>query len=167
MIRITKEFIRNLSAATITKAVMLLMLVIFLGTVYYINDAEDVPMAKIEKALKKDSPIAELKKRNTRELMEYMGVDFSKYDEVLYYKSHEALNVSELMIVKVKSKSQLNDVQDAVEARIKEQVDTYVDYGPEQVAMVDNAVVLKRGKYLFYCVAKDPEKYEEVFRRVI
>ena len=96
-----------------------------------------------------------------------MGIDYSAYDEVIYYKSKVALDVSELMIVKANDKNDLNGVQDAVEKRISSQINTYRDYGPEQVRQLKNAVITKRGKYLFYCVAKDPEKYEGVFYRAV
>ena len=153
--------------ALIIKAAFICILVFFLASVYMMNDAEDVPMADIEQKLLTETDFGDLKKCNTRELLEFMGVDYSAYDEVLYYKSKVALDVTELMIVKAKDKNDLNEVQDAVEKRVASQINTYRDYGPAQVNQLKNAVISKRGKYLFYCVAEDPEKYEEVFRHAV
>ncbi len=149
------------------KVAFIFVLVLFLAFVYMINDAKDVPMSDIEARLLKETDLGEMKKCNTRELLEFMGIDYSAYDEVLYYKSKVALDVTELMIVKANDKNELNAVQDAVEKRVSSQINTYRDYGPAQVNQLKNAVITKRGKYLFYCVAKDPEKYEGVFNSAV
>ena len=153
--------------ANFIKAVFIFVLVFFLAAVYQMNDAVNVPMADIESKLLKETDLGDMKKCNTRELLEFMGVDYSAYNEVLYYKSKIALDVTELMIVKANDKNDLNAVQDAVEKRVASQINTYRDYGPAQVNQLKNAVISKRGKYLFYCVAEDPEKYEEVFMNAV
>ena len=152
---------------TAVKAAFIAVLIIFLAAVYDMNDARNVPMRDIENSLKAKTDIEELKKCNTRELLEFVGIDYSGYSEVLYYKSRVALDVTELCIVKAHSRNDLNDVQDAVEKRVDSQINTYRDYGPKQVNQLKNAVITKRGKYLFYCVADEAEKYEEVFRHAV
>ena len=72
-----------------------------------------------------------------------------------------------MLIVKAHSKEDLSPVKDAVDARIASQIKTFEGYGPEQVAMLKNAIVTTKGNYLFYCVSKNPEKYEEVFKDAI
>lgn len=165
--RIPKSVLAKAGASTIMKIVLVLMLIVFLLSVYYMNDAEDVPMQKIEKALIEKTDIDDLKHCNSRELLEYIGIDYASYESVLYYKSREALDVKEILIVKAKDKNDLPDVQDAVDKRVASQITTYRDYAPDKVAELNNAMVTKRGKYLFYCVAKDPETYEGVFLHVI
>ncbi len=157
----------RLIRALFIEAVFICVLAAFLASVYVMNDAENVPMAKIEDSLTRETDLGDMKKCNTRELLEFMGIDYSLYDEVLYCKSKVALDVTELLIVKANDKKDLNGVQDAVEKRVSSQINTYRDYGPEQVSQLKNAVILKRGNYLFYCVAADPEKYEEVFSNAV
>ena len=157
----------NIIIPAAVKAAFIAVLIIFLAAVYDMNDARNVPMRDIENSLKAKTDIEELKKCNTRELLEFVGIDFSGYSEVLYYKSRVALDVTELCIVKAHSRNDLNDVQDAVEKRVDSQINTYRDYGPKQVNQLKNAVITKRGKYLFYCVADEAEKYEEVFRHAV
>lgn len=157
----------NSYTALFIKAAFICVLLVFLACVYIMNDARDVRMSQIEDKLLAETDLGDMKKCNTRELLEFVGLDYSDYDEVLYYKSKVALDVTELVIVKAKDKNDLLDVQDAVEKRVASQINTYRDYGPEQVNQLKNAVITKQGKYLFYCVAEDPEKYEEVFRHAV
>lgn len=154
-------------AAAVIKAVFIVVLVVFLGAVYSMNDAKNVPMDEINEALISKTDLGDMKKCNTRELLEFMRLDYSSYSEVLYYKSRVALDVTELVIIKAKDKNDLNSVEDAVEKRISSQINTYQDYGPKQVNQLKNAIITKRGRYLFYCVAEDPEKYEEVFNDAV
>ena len=165
--RKTDNLIFNTGISFLIKVAFIGILVVFLAVVYMMNDADNVPMSRIEEALKKETDVEELKKCNTRELLEFVGLDYANYSEVLYYKSKVALDVTELAIIKAKDKNDLNDVEDAVESRIASQINTYQDYGPKQVNQLKNAVITKRGNYLFYCVADDPEKYEEVFRNAV
>ena len=162
-----KNYTLSNGMAFIIKIAFIAVLIAFLAIVYVMNDADNVPMDKINDKLIEETDIEELKECNTRELLEFMGLDYSNYSEVLYYKSKVALDVTELMIIKAKDKNDLNGVEDAVEKRISSQINTYQDYGPEQVNQLKNAVVTKRGRYLFYCVAADPEKYEEVFKNAV
>ncbi|MBR3146759.1 MAG: DUF4358 domain-containing protein [Eubacterium sp.] len=159
--------ILNTVISIVVKAAFIAVLIIFLAAVYDMNDARNVPMRDIENRLKSETDIEDLKKCNTRELLEFIGIDYSGYKEVLYYKSRVALDVTELCIIKAASRKDLNDVQDAVEKRVDSQINTYRDYGPKQVNQLKNAVITKRGNYLFYCVADDAEKYEEVFRHAV
>lgn len=165
--RKTDNPILHTGASTIIEIAFIGVLVIFLAFVYMMNDADDVPMDKIESKLIQKTDVEELKKCNTRELLEFIGLDYANYSEVLYYKSRVALDVTELAIIKAKDKNDLNDVEDMVEKRIESQINTYRDYGPKQVNQLKNAVVTKQGSYLFYCVAEDPEKYEEVFKNAV
>lgn len=154
-------------AAAVIKVVFIVVLIVFLGGVYSMNDAKNVPMDDINEALIEKTDLGDLKKCNTRELLEFIRLDYSNFSEVLYYKSRVALDVTELVIIKAKDKNDLNSVEDAIEKRISSQINTYQDYGPKQVNQLKNAVITKRGRYLFYCVAEDPEKYEEVFKNAI
>ena len=99
--------------------------------------------------------------------MQFIGLDANNYEAVLYYKSKEALSVDEVLVIKVKNKSDVKAVKDAVEQRITSQIEAFDNYGPEQVKELKNAIVTSRGEYVFYGVAKDPDKYEEVLLSVI
>jgi hypothetical protein len=151
----------------VTKIVLLAVLIIFLAIVYTNANAKNVSMSKIEDQLKSKTDITSMQRCNNRQLMQFMGLDYTNYNGYIYYKSKEALGVDEILIVKVKQRSDLTSVQESVESRIDSQISTFESYGPTQVSLLKNAIVYKKGKYLFYCVAKNPDKYEGVFRHAI
>ena len=151
----------------ILKCALIIVLLAFLAVVYNHENAKDVPMKQIEAQLIKKTEIDKLGKQKSRDLVQFIGLDANNYDSFLYYKSKEALSVDEVLIIKVRNKSDIKAVQDAIEKRINSQIEAFDNYGPEQVKELKNAIVTSRGKYVFYGVAKDPDKYEEVLLSVI
>ncbi|MGN0709650.1 MAG: DUF4358 domain-containing protein [Anaerovoracaceae bacterium] len=166
-----KEKSRNITApegSLVLKIVLVVIIIAFLAAVYHSNTSKNVSMGTISKHLESEAHITkEMKKQTDRQLMQFMNIDASQYAGVLYYKSEDAMNATELVIVKVSNKSDLDGVQDEMEDRIQSQLKIFEGYAPEQVALLNNAVITKRGSYIFYCTAKQPEKYEEVFLNVI
>lgn len=154
--------------ALVMKIVLVAVLFLFLFFVYRGNSAKDVPVKDIESALVKQTNIEKIMEPcGDRDLLQFMGLDYRDYDSYVYYKTSEALGVDELLIVEVKNRSDLTGVEDAVDKRVSSQITKFDSYGPSQVRELNNAIIEKKGKYLFYCTAKSPEKYEEVFRNAI
>jgi hypothetical protein len=157
----------DINSSLITKVILILVLIIFLAIVYSRANAKNVSMSKIDSDLRAKTGIEKMEKCNNRQLMQFMELDYSNYQSYIYYKSTEALGVEEVLVIKAKHRSDLTAVQDAVDKRISSQISTFESYGPTQVAMLKNAIVTKKGRYLFYCVSSNPEKYEEVFKHAI
>lgn len=151
----------------IVKILLTAVLIFFMSGVYALQDADDVPLSKIEKDLQKNTRIEKLESCSARQLMQFIGIDASDYDSFIYYKSKKALGVEEVLIVKANPGSSLDAVRDAVESRVSTQISVYKDYGPDQVALLKNAIITQRGDYLFYCVENNPESYEEVFDHAV
>ena len=136
--------------------------------VYADGNAKDVPMEDIENKLIEETDLGKMAKCGNRNLMQFLNLDYQQYDEYLYYKGKEALSVDEVLIVKAKNRGRsLCGKRTLWKNRIDSQITTYEGYGPSQVALLKNAVVTTKGKYLFYCTGKSAEKKEEVFDSVI
>lgn len=160
-------FIKNIPQTFVVKVILVAVLLFILAAFCSLQDAKDVPLSQIDKALQKETRIEQMENCNERQLMQFIGIDASVYDSFIYYKSKKALGVEELLIVKANDKGDLDSALDAVESRIDNQIKTFEGYGQEQVALLNKAIVTQRGDYLFYCVDNSPEKYEEVFNRAV
>lgn len=149
------------------KVIFLIILAIFLIFVYWTESAKDVPMNTIEKELLKNKYVNEMKVQTARELKRYMQISASDYDGFFYARSVNNLAVDEVLIIKVKSKEQLDYLKDAVDTRLKQQITNYQGYAPKQVSMLKNAKTFTKGNYIFYCVSKKPDSISEEFTDVI
>lgn len=149
------------------KVIFLIILAVFLIFVYWTESAKDVPMNTIEKELLKNKYVKEMKVQTARELKRYMQISASDYDGFFYARSVNNLAVDEVLIIKVKSKEQLDYLKDAVDTRLKQQITNYQGYAPKQVSMLKNAKTFTKGNYIFYCVSKKPDSISEDFTDVI
>jgi hypothetical protein len=143
------------------------VLALFLWGIYSSSRALDVSMDSIREALIQNTDIQEMEGCNNRKLLQFLNINYQNYDSYTYWKSTASLGVDEVLVVKVRDTSDLDDVKDAVESRVKSQEKVFESYGPDQMKLLGNAVIETRGKYLFYCVSNDATKYEEVFRDAV
>lgn len=154
--------------ALLMKLVFIAILAAFLVFVYSRASAKDVNLEDVEAQLIGTTDIATLMTESSdRDLMQFMGLDATSYEQVIYYRNTTALAVEELLIVKAKDESQLSGVEDAVNSRIKSQIKAYDSYGPAQVKQLKNALLLKKGNYYFYCTGDNANKYEEVLLNAV
>ena len=151
----------------IFNSLLILLLVAFLALVYSRANAKEVSLTDLEASYAKAGLTEQMVRGDERDIVQFLGIDPASYEDALYYRGTEALSVDEFLVVKTRSKDDLPPIQDAVEERISSQTTAFEGYGPEQVKRLGNAIVIKRGSYLFYCVAEDPEAYEEVFKDAI
>lgn len=161
------EIIEYLGPSGITKIVLILILLIFMVSVYSSSNAKDIDLDSLEAQLKKKTDINKMQKCSKRNLMQFMALDYNAYDSFIYYKSKEALGVDELLVIKANRKEDLSEVLDAVDKRVESQIKTFEGYGPKQVILLKDAIVYKKGQYLLYCVGKNPDIYQEVFKDAI
>lgn len=165
---IEKESSNGDGLTLLVKAAFILILALFLVFIYNRNSATDVAKEDITNALSKNTDVeAVMSPASDRDLMQFLGLDASKYEFTIYYRNTTALAVDELLVIKAKDVSSLAAVSDAVQKRIDSQIKAYEGYGPEQVKLLKSAVTLKKGDYYFYSTATNAEKYKEVLLDVI
>lgn len=149
------------------KIVFVIILAAFLSAVYANGSAKDVPVTDIESRLTAETAMKDMAKGSDRSLMQFLGLDCQQFDSYIYYKGTEALSVDEVLIIKGHPNQDMSAVKDAVDSRIESQIKTYEGYGPKQVALLKNAIIVTKGDFLFYSVGEAAEKCKEVFEDAI
>lgn len=85
-------------------------------------------------------------------------------DEVEGFVSYQGSGATseEIVILKVKDKSNLNDVKDKINSRIQERKQAFQSYLPEEVGKIDNNILRVEGNYIIFCVSNDSSKVNQV-----
>ena len=91
------------------------------------------------------------------------GLDPESFDGILLYVPSYTMSVEELLLIKLDSLDQQDAVRAAMESRVASQIEVFSGYGPEQVAMLERAVIDIRGNYALLVVADDPETVRQAF----
>jgi len=99
-----------------------------------------------------------------RYMKKIYGLNPEDYENILIYIPTTNMSAQELLLVKLRSADQSDAVVEAIENRMESQYNIFEGYAPEQVAILDNAVVDPQGNYILYISGDNAEKIDEAFR---
>jgi hypothetical protein len=124
-----------------------------------LDDADKAAFALVS-SLEFDDEMAETENDETT-LKKYGLSDSDAVVNVSRYAGSGA-TADEVAVFECSSADGVNEVKEAVDARIAYLHDGYADYGPEEVPKIDSANVLVYGKFVVFCISKTPEKTEDI-----
>ena len=96
-------------------------------------------------------------RQDSQALKRYYGLNSADYEGVLFYSSEFSISAEEVLLIEVKSERQVQEVRDAVNARLESRKNAFDGYAPAQVQLLEDAQFLVRGKYIFLAVSQDAE----------
>lgn len=153
----------KLSGLRAAEIFMVFFLLIYMALVFFRGNSRDVDISVISEAMADQCSEDGLRSGDTGTFKRYFGLDSSQYEGYVMYISDNLMNVDELLIVKISDAGQLNELEDAVNARLASQIQNFHGYGTNQEALLQNAVVREQGRYFFYAVSGQAEQWEEIF----
>ena len=106
-------------------------------------------------------------KRQSQDLKKYYGLNANDYAGTMLYIPDDVMSVNEILVVKVKDKSQVEDVEKAVEERLSTQKKSFEGYGVKQTRLLHSAIDETRGYYILLAVSKDADRIEDAFKNSI
>lgn len=151
----------------IIKSGMVLFLCIYLTLLYTSDSAKNVPMETITQEMEADTSITLLQKRGRSDLKRYYQVDERDVDGYLFYKAVSPMSVDEILIIKAANKSQASALLESAEAHLAAQKKIFEGYGTDQMALLNNAVVEKKGNYVYYICGSDASDLQKNFLSII
>ena len=85
-------------------------------------------------------------------------------DEVEEFVSYQGSGATseEIVILKVKDKSNLNSIKDKINARIEERKEDFQSYLPKEVGKIDSSILRGEGNYIIFCVSNDSSKVNQI-----
>ena len=91
------------------------------------------------------------------------GLNAADYTGVMYYSSGANMSAEEVLLVKVKRDSQVQEVVDAIDERIQSRINDFEGYAPDEVKLLQDAGQSVRGTYIFYACSQDADRYLSIF----
>lgn len=149
------------------KAGMVVFLSVYLLLLYTSDNARNVPMEEIASEMVADTSITTLDKRGRSDLKRYYSIDEGDVDGYLFYKAASPMSVDEVFIVKAYNKAQATSLLESAEAHLEAQKKVFEGYGTDQMALLNNAVVEKKGNYVCYICGSDASRLQAEFLSLI
>lgn len=145
------------------KYLLLLALAVFLLSQATGNRVSSAVFSDVEQAVSAAADLEPMTAGDNQMLRRLYGLDPESFEGVLLYVPSYTMSVEELLLVKLTDTAQQDAVREAMEARVASQIDVFSGYGPEQVAMLERAIIDVRGNYALLIVAEDPDTVRQAF----
>lgn len=143
----------------------LLMVAMLLTSIFTVGCRvnNDMTVEEIESDMGKEVKFEKMEKGDSKSLKRFYKLNANDYNGVILYTPQSTMDVNEMLVVKVKNKSQIESLQDSIDSRINYQLESFAGYGPEQVALVDNYELKTKGNYVFFAVSENAQELKKAF----
>ncbi len=140
-------------------------LVVFVVFMFVRNSGSNKPFAEVEEAVESVIDTSTLERADDQTLKRDYGLYAEDYEGVMLYVSTFNLEAQEILLVRVKDgdDAQMLEVEDAINTRIENRRNDFEGYLPEQVLLLDEAIISIRGDYIFLAISENAEEYQKAF----
>lgn len=157
----------KLTGSLILKSVMVIFLVVYLGRLYVSDYAADVSMDKISAALEQVSGVTDLSEPGVSGLRRFYQIDENDIDSYFFRKAASPMSVDEVLVVKANSSSEAGAYLEAAQAHLESQKNIFEGYGTDQMALLGEASVEKRGAYVWYFCGENAQELRQALLSMI
>lgn len=157
----------KLTGSLIIKSVMVIFLVVYLGRLYVSDYAADVSIDKISAALEQVSGVTDLSEPGVSGLRRFYQIDENDIDSYFFRKAASPMSVDEVLVVKANSSSEAGAYLEAAQAHLESQKNIFEGYGTDQMALLGEASVEKRGAYVWYFCGENAQELRQALLSMI
>ncbi len=151
----------------IVKIGMTAFLVLYLALLYRADSAKDISLSSAEESLTSVSGMQSLQKRGRADLKRFFSIEETDVDSYIFYKAQSPMSVDEVLILKAWRMEETDALFEKVQAHLSSQETVFGAYGTNQMALLANASVSRRGKYIWYICGPDSQAITERFLRLL
>lgn len=157
----------NTDIHTFIKAGLVILLVVYLTLLYTADNAKNIPIEQITASMESDETITSLNKEERTDLKHYYQVDERDIDGYFFYKAASPMAVEEICIMKAKNSGQAATLLESAQPHLSSQKNVFEGYGTDQMALLNNALVGKKGNYVYYMCGADAASWRSAFLALI
>lgn len=148
---------------TVAKYIILLLTAGYVALLMLFISGSRKPFDEVSSAVREAVGTETLTEQTGQALKRSYGLNSSDYDGVLYFTSASSISAEEVLLVRVKDSSQIQQVTDAIEEHTQNRLGDFEGYAPEQVKILEDARQSVRGNYIFFAVSENADQYIEAF----
>lgn len=147
------------------KCVVILGIAVYIGFLLHYVGGSDQKFSKVREEIEQVVETRRLKNAGEQGLKRYYGLNGADYEGVLCYVATTSMSAQELLVIKVKEESQVQEVETAIERRLADRKNDFAGYAPKQVELLEHAEISIRGTYIFLAVSPKASVYRDTFSK--
>lgn len=160
----TKYFIKGMG---ILKYMLLLALFLFIAVLLQDDKISTSSMDDVEAKVMKAVSWEGAVKADNRTVKRLYGINANDYEDVRLYVSDSNMKVEELLLVRLRSTDQADELEQAVQSRVDSQLESFEGYGPEQCELLNSHVLDISGNYVLFVVNANAEAADKAFQNAL
>lgn len=94
---------------------------------------------------------------------DYYNIPFDGLKQYVVYVSGTMATSNELAVFEVENADALKAAQETAEARLNDLIESYENYRPDELARLNNALILSADNYLLFSVSNDNDTVSTLF----
>ena len=149
------------------KGGLVLFLAAYLTVLYTSDSAKNIPMEQISQTMEQNQDIVSLNQETRSDLKRYYQTDDRSIDGYFFYKAASPMAVEEICIMKARDSEQANTLLESANSHLSSQKQVFEGYGTDQMALLNNAIVAKKGNYVYYMCGADAQNWRTAFLSLI
>ena len=107
------------------------------------------------------------KKQGPSILRRFYQIDENDIDSYFFRKAASPMSVDEVLVVKANSSSEASAYLEAAQAHLESQKNIFEGYGTDQMALLGEASVEKRGAYVWYFCGENAQELRQALLSMI
>ena len=160
----TEEIRKNRPGISeIAKYIVSVLIIIYVVLLLLFASGSSKPFENVAAVVSGSLDTETLTRMDDRMLKRNFGLNSADYDGVMYYASTSSMSVEEVLLIRVDSRDQIQQISDAIDERIDARMDAFEGYAPDQVRLLEDAQQSVRGRYIFFAVSSRATEYRNAF----
>lgn len=151
----------------ILKYMLLAALFLFIAILLQDDKISTASMDEVEGKVMKAVSWEGAVQADNRTVKRIYGINANDYEDVRLYVSDSNMKVEELLLVRLRSTDQSEEIEQAVQSRVDSQLESFEGYGPEQCELLDSHVLDVRGNYILFVVNTKAKAADKAFQNAL
>lgn len=155
---------KKISFLTPIRIGMAVILLAFIILLQIGNKNSNSTLNAVTDSVIKSIKVDGMEESSNRLFKKFYGLNANDYEGVTLYVPITNMNAEELLIIKLKDRSQAEAVTKAINSRLETQKSSFEGYGIEQFDLLENHILDVQGNFILYIVHPDAAKADQAFR---
>lgn len=138
-----------------------IVIITFIG-LYNVLKIKEPDMANLKTKLLESADLTNIVEGDAQRLRKLYYINKNNLEEFIFFAPKTNMDASEILILKAKSKEDLTELKEKVEARLEKSANSFESYKPDQYELIENKILKVRGNYLILVVSEKVLEIEKI-----
>ncbi|KOF57064.1 MULTISPECIES: DUF4358 domain-containing protein [Clostridium] len=130
-------------------------------------DQGSVTVKEFDEKIKNIGDISTLKKEDAKGLEDLYKINKVELTDFALYTSKSKDNPEEILVLKVKYLSSINELRYKIQKRLNERANDFKGSSPEKYKLIKNSLLQDRQNFIIFVISKDKSKVEKAFDKMV